>query len=45
MMVLATHSWSAFFGFAVIPPKYQPRFQMRLSPVALVQLAPEFSER
>ena len=39
MIVFATQIWSAFFGLAVIPPKYQPRFQMRLSPVTLRQVS------
>jgi hypothetical protein len=43
--VFCTHSWSAFFGFTAAWPKYQPRFQMRLSPVTLRQLTPELSER
>ena len=44
-MVSHTHSWSAFFGLAVTPPKYQPRCQMRLSPLTLRQVAPASSER
>ena len=45
MMVSQTQTRSAFFGSAVIPPKYQPRCQMRLSPLSLLQLAPASSER
>ena len=35
----------AFFGLTVSRPKYQPRCQMRGSPVTLIQFAPASSER
>ena len=44
-MVSQIQTRSAFFGSTVIPPKYQPRCQMRLSPLTWVQVAPSSSER
>ena len=36
-MVSQTQTRSAFLGSTVMPPKYQPRFQMRLSLLTRVQ--------
>ena len=44
-MVSRTQSWSGFFGLTVSWPKYQPRCQMRGSPVTFDQFAPASSER